>query len=86
MVRLGDQNLAKRNDGAQPAEFNIIRFTKHEDYVHRTKQNDVALIELDKIVIFNDFIRPACLYQEATFEGTVVAVCKARLCSGRVSS
>lgn len=78
IVRLGDQNLAK-NDDAQPQEFNVKTVTKHEKYSHRTKENDIALIELDGSIDLKasiPFIRPACIHQEHEFSGTVVAVRK----------
>jgi hypothetical protein len=76
-VRLGDQNLAKDNDGASPVEYKIKQFIKHEKYNSRTKENDIALIELEKDVRFNtSFIRPACLQQNDSHNNTVVAVIK----------
>lgn len=78
IVRLGDQNLATNDDGAQPVEYKIETFIKHQQYHHRNKENDIALIKLDKVVIFNSFIRPACLYSEAEFSGTVIAVSNER--------
>lgn len=74
VVRLGDQNLLKTDDGAQPVEYKVMRVIKHEDYVHNLKKNDIALIELDKTVIFTEFIRPACLHMHENVTGFVTAV------------
>lgn len=74
LVRLGDQNLGIREDGARPVEYSIKEVMKHPEFDSTLKRNDIALIELNSSVIFTNFIRPACLYQEPDFSGTVVAV------------
>lgn len=74
LVRLGDLNLATTDDGAQPTDFKIKRFIRHNNYNPMTKQNDIALIELEDKVKFSSFIRPACLNQHEHSDGTVVAV------------
>lgn len=75
VVRLGDQNLARTDDGANPKEYKIKHITKHERYDQFTKENDIALIELTKDVEFDEkYIRPACLQQTKKFNKTVVAV------------
>lgn len=72
---MGDQNLAKTDDGAKPVDYRVKRVIKHEHYNARTKENDIALIELNRNVIFDKaFIRPACLQQTNNFNRTVVAV------------
>lgn len=74
---MGDQNLAKIDDGAKPVDYRVKRVIKHEHYNARTKENDIALIELNKNVIFDKtHIRPACLQQTNNFNRTVVAVSK----------
>lgn len=74
VVRLGDQNLLKDDDGAQPVEYKVWRVIKHKNYVHNLKKNDIALIELDQTVIFTKFIRPACLNKHENVSGFVTAV------------
>lgn len=64
------------SDGAKPVDYRIESFIKHPNYNHYSKENDIALIELEKKVIFSAFIRPACLYQQQDFIGMVVAVTK----------
>lgn len=81
MVRLGDQNLAKANDGAQPVEYDIEKpLIEHEDYNMGYRTNDIALIKLAKNVIFTDFIRPACLHQGGEPGEKVIAV-NIKICS-----
>jgi hypothetical protein len=73
-VRLGDQNLRKTDDGADPVDYNIKRFIKHENYKKSLKENDIALIELVTSVNFTKFIRPACLKQDDIGIEKVIAV------------
>lgn len=60
-MRLGDQNLATLDDGAEPVDYEIEEFIKHENYSRRNGADDIALIKLVKNVTFTDFVRPACL-------------------------
>jgi len=61
-VRLGELNLQKKNDGANPVDILVDEIIKHPDYVPTSKYNDIALIRLKSKVKFNSHIRPACLY------------------------
>jgi len=61
-VRLGELNLQKNNDGANPVEILVDTIIVHPDYVSTSKYNDIALIRLNSRVKFNNHIRPACLY------------------------
>lgn len=72
-VRLGDQDLESNRD-AQPANYDIDEFIKHPNYSAGSKHNDIALIRLKGDVVFNNFIRPACIQQDDHFKTTLVAV------------
>lgn len=72
-VRLGDQNLFDAYDGAEPVDYQIKNFVKHEKYDSSEKLNDIALVELEKSVKFTAFIRPACLI-DSNYVGKVIAV------------
>lgn len=63
VVRLGDQNLETSDDGAFPVDFGILRLIPHENYIQSKNYYDIGLIELDGIVNFTKYIRPACLWQ-----------------------
>lgn len=78
LVRLGDKNLIRPDDGAEPAEYKIQKILKHPRFKRRTLENDIGLIKLNKIVIFTEFIRPACLYQKSILRNNteVIAVKK----------
>lgn len=61
-VRLGELNLKKNNDGANPIDLTVDEIIVHPDYVSTSKYNDIALIRMNRPIKFNDHIRPACLY------------------------
>ncbi|XP_028171689.1 serine protease snake-like [Ostrinia furnacalis] len=68
VVRLGDQNIDSRvNDGADPIDVPIRHIHTHPDYKSPVKYNDIALIELATDVVFEDAIRPACLWTKDGF-------------------
>uniref|UniRef100_A0A8C6X9X8 Peptidase S1 domain-containing protein n=1 Tax=Naja naja TaxID=35670 RepID=A0A8C6X9X8_NAJNA len=58
-IVLGATDLSRLPDIAQLRSIKRIIF--HQDYNPTTKINDVALIELDNPVIFNDYVQPICL-------------------------
>ncbi|XP_053670866.1 uncharacterized protein LOC128721164 [Anopheles nili] len=63
IVRLGDQSLVRQDDGAEPQDYQILRFIVHPEFKWREgKYNDLAVIQLRDRVRFTNFIRPACLY------------------------
>ena len=70
----GDQSA--KYDGAE----GLFSITIHEKYNRTTTENDVALITLNRKVVFNQFVRPICLLQKAendankTFEGETVFI------------
>ncbi|KAJ6640320.1 Serine protease snake [Pseudolycoriella hygida] len=63
IVRLGDQNLVRQDDKAEPQEYRVASVIVHPDYRHSSNYFDIALIRLAPQVTFTRFIRPACLWQ-----------------------
>lgn len=45
-VRLGDQNLVRQDDNAQPQDYQVANVIVHPDYRHSSNYNDIALIRL----------------------------------------
>lgn len=62
LVRLGELDLSRNDDGSEPEDYDIDKIIVHPDYRYPQKYNDIALLRLRNIVRFTKFIRPACLY------------------------
>nr|XP_057905608.1 serine protease 33-like [Doryrhamphus excisus] len=60
LVYLGRQSQQGNNNDNEVV-LGVTQVIPHEDYDPVTNDNDVALLELSQPVVFNDFIRPACL-------------------------
>lgn len=50
IVRLGDQNLIRQDDNAQPQEYQIANVIVHPEYRHSSNYFDIALIRLNRQV------------------------------------
>lgn len=73
-VRLGDINLKSSADDVEVQMFNVVRRIAHPDYRASKKYHDIALLQLDKDVLFDSFVKPACLHmQHAVPDETPVA-------------
>nr|AAV91007.1 hemolymph proteinase 9 [Manduca sexta] len=65
IVRLGDKNIIDvLVNGALPKDRNIINIIVHPQYSSPKKYYDIALMELDEVVIFTKLIQPACLWSK----------------------
>ncbi|CAL4158163.1 unnamed protein product, partial [Meganyctiphanes norvegica] len=59
-ARVGEHDVTRDNDGAQPQTLLIINH-ELELYDEKNNHNDVALLTLEREVSFNSFIQPVCL-------------------------
>lgn len=50
VVRIGDKNLQRDDDGADPQEFGIKQIFVHPDYKKNLKYHDIMLMQLSKEV------------------------------------
>lgn len=67
-------DFSSRSDSNATIDIDIKRFIKHPDY-NPEQENDIALIELTRSVIFDKvFIRPACLQQQEYYGESLIAV------------
>lgn len=48
VVRVGDTNLQRDDDGANPQEFGVKRIIVHPDYRSDIKYHDIALMQLNR--------------------------------------
>lgn len=61
VVRLGDLNLKLREPDLPETDVPIVRFIAHENYNRKTMHNDIALVQMDRNVVFSPKLHPACL-------------------------
>ncbi|KAM6436354.1 uncharacterized protein PHA67_023595 [Liasis olivaceus] len=58
-IVVGATDLSKLPDDVQL--HSVSKVVLHQDYNPLTEDNDIALIQLDSPVTFNDYVQPACL-------------------------
>nr|XP_022910650.1 serine protease snake-like [Onthophagus taurus] len=61
LVRLGDLDIAATNESAEPQNFKIQQVFSPPDYDFESFYHDIALIKLDRPVIYTLYVKPACL-------------------------
>jgi hypothetical protein len=73
-VRLGDIDLKSSADDSEVQMLSVVRRIAHPEYRSPQKYHDIALLQLDKDVLFDNFVKPACLHtQHALPDETPVA-------------
>uniref|UniRef100_A0A1S4GZD7 Uncharacterized protein n=2 Tax=Anopheles gambiae TaxID=7165 RepID=A0A1S4GZD7_ANOGA len=65
IVRLGELSLASSTDEAFPEDYDIAERIPHPEYKQTSHYNDIALIKLNRKVIFSPYARPICLPLQA---------------------
>ncbi|XP_049871693.1 serine protease snake-like [Pectinophora gossypiella] len=60
VIRFGDKNLLDEN----VVEAKIKRTFLHPEFTASKKYNDIALLELEEEITFNENVFPACLWKE----------------------
>ncbi|KFB49520.1 AGAP009249-PA-like protein [Anopheles sinensis] len=63
-VRFGDLDLYNDTDDSFAQQYNIVEIIRHPEHRFSAKYHDIALIKLEKNVILNDTVAPACLWDE----------------------
>lgn len=60
-VRLGDLDIARTDDVAEPQEYRIVRTIPHPNYKQPKKYHDIALIEIDSDIELTEYVGVGCL-------------------------
>ncbi|XP_022696315.1 proclotting enzyme-like [Varroa jacobsoni] len=63
LIRLGDHNLVTTDDvpAGVTQDLKVDKISRHSDFDSKTYKNDIAIMELETPVEFNDYIKPVCL-------------------------
>ncbi|XP_050679526.1 venom protease-like isoform X2 [Leptidea sinapis] len=61
VVRVGELDLAREDDGATPVDVLIKTKIKHENYDPMSFTNDIGLLVLQKDISFTELIQPICI-------------------------
>jgi transmembrane serine protease 9 len=59
-VRVGEHDVSTANDGATPEDVAIKRVTSHQQYSPTNRLNDIAVLLLERPVVFREGDVPAC--------------------------
>jgi len=75
MVVVGQDNIKQLSPGSEVRK--VARLIQHPDFLRRTVDNDIALLELESPVTYSAVIRPICLptrYVNSNFDGQIGVV------------
>lgn len=71
VVKLG--SIRRSDVNKEHLKYRVIQGLKHPEYIKNQVLNDIALLKLDRVVIFNDYIVPMCLPQTPVTASTATA-------------
>ncbi|CAD1469910.1 unnamed protein product, partial [Heterotrigona itama] len=61
VVRIGDLNIRRDDDGAHPVQIEVESKIIHPGYDSQAHVNDIAVLRLAQEVPFSDYVYPICL-------------------------
>ncbi|XP_068973407.1 venom serine protease Bi-VSP [Bombus flavifrons] len=61
VVRIGDLNLVRNDDGAHPVQIEIESKIIHPEYISGVTKHDIAVLKLVEEVQFSQYVYPICL-------------------------
>lgn len=73
-------------DDPNSQDFDIKNIVIHENYDPASKHNDIALVEIDGQIKFNEKAYPACLYYEDDEPQGLIITGWGKTSIGRVTS
>ncbi|XP_063832514.1 uncharacterized protein LOC135081672 isoform X2 [Ostrinia nubilalis] len=65
LVRLGELDIEREDDGATPVDVLLKYKIKHEDYNPQAFTNDIGILVMDRDVGFTDLIKPICIPKDS---------------------
>ncbi|KAL4705221.1 hypothetical protein ACJJTC_000219 [Scirpophaga incertulas] len=65
VVRLGELDLEREDEGATPTDVLIQEKIKHEEYSPTAFTNDIAILLLERDVPFTQLIKPICIPKDS---------------------
>ncbi|XP_034826299.1 chymotrypsin-C-like isoform X3 [Maniola hyperantus] len=65
-VILGKYTLVARDIALQEKE--VFRVIVHDEFNHRTLNNDIALLKLTTEAIYNNYVQPACIWFDGIYD------------------
>jgi len=71
-ARLGDLNYLTDTDESKPKDYKIEKRIVHPNYKRPISYNDIALLRLEQIVEFSEFVRPLCLNTDQSLDPSLV--------------
>ncbi|KAK9701894.1 Trypsin [Popillia japonica] len=66
VVRLGDTNYTDPTDDQYVQQVAVKKLYKHPEYSAPEHYNDIALLELEKPLSLNQYVKPACVYTKTS--------------------
>jgi len=65
-VRLGDNNITATRADGDPAYYTVTNYLKHPGYQTPASYNDIALLQVERNIVFTQYVRPICFPASAT--------------------
>ena len=60
--------------GPKPQAFNVKKVINHPNYIESSSKFDYSIVKLEKPLIFNSYVKPACLPTASFVPGDVAIV------------
>nr|XP_022908284.1 serine protease snake-like [Onthophagus taurus] len=73
-VRLGDLDIASTVELAEPQNFKVQKVFTFPEYDSESFYHDIALIKLDRPVIYTRYVKPACLQSKFELENNNLTI------------
>lgn len=61
VIRVGEHNLEDKTESLYTNSYQISNIEPHPDFSESSQQNDIALVEVNGVILFNTGVGPVCL-------------------------